>query len=69
MHGMRASFRTWASANGFNADAAELCLAHVIGTKTTRAYNRDEMLEQRAKLLQAWGNYCAGVSNVVALAA
>lgn len=67
MHGMRASFRTWASDRGFNADAAELCLAHVIGTKTTRAYNRDEMLEQRAKLLQAWGDYCTGVSNVVAL--
>lgn len=67
MHGMRASFRTWVSSRGLDEVAAELCLAHVIGNKTTRAYDRDERLPQRAKLLQAWGDYCTGKTNVVAL--
>lgn len=67
-HGMRASFRTWASRQGFNDNASELCLAHTIGTETTRAYNRDEMLGERAKILQAWGEHCLP-TNVVELRA
>lgn len=66
-HGMRATFRTWAKDAKFDADAAELCLAHVIGTKTTRSYDRAEMLEERTAIMQAWGNYATGVSNVVPL--
>jgi integrase len=66
-HGMRASFRTWAKENRFDNDAAELCLAHVVGTKTQQSYDRAEMLEERTKIMRAWGNYCTGVSNVVPL--
>jgi integrase len=67
MHGMRASFRTWATENGLSHDAAELCLAHVVGTKTQRSYNRAEMIEERTKVMRAWGNYCEGKSNVHAV--
>ncbi|RWP05069.1 site-specific integrase [Mesorhizobium sp.] len=66
-HGMRASFRTWAKENRFDNDAAELCLAHVVGTKTQQSYDRAEMLEERTKIMRAWGDYCTGVSNVVPL--
>lgn len=64
-HGMRASFRTWAKARKFNDDAAELCLAHTIGTKTTRSYDREAMMADRAEIMQAWGVHCLA-ANVVA---
>jgi integrase len=65
-HGMRSSFRTWAKERGFNNDAAELCIAHVVGTKTQRAYDRAEMIEERTKIMRAWGAHCSG-GNVVAV--
>lgn len=67
-HGMRATFRTWVSARKLDEKAAELALGHVIGTKVQRAYDRDEMLDARRNLLQAWGEFCAS-SNVVELRA
>ena len=74
LHGMRATFSTWANENRFNGDAIELCLAHVVGngkSKTQRSYNRAELIEERTALLQAWGNYATGVggANVADLAA
>jgi integrase len=68
MHGMRASFSTWANEQlTFDKDAIELCLAHVVGTKVSRAYNRSEKLAERTRIMQAWGNYCFGISNLVQL--
>lgn len=68
MHGMRASFRTFAAEKNLNRDAAELCLAHKIGKDDTeRSYNRAEMLEERTKIMQAWADHCDGKSNVVHL--
>jgi len=67
-HGMRATFRTWVSARKLDEKAAELALGHVIGNKVQRAYDRDEMIEARRALLQAWGEYATS-SNVIELRA
>lgn len=67
-HGMRATFRTWVSARKLDEKAAELALGHVIGTKVQRAYDRDEMLDARRQLLQAWGEFVSS-SNVIELKA
>jgi integrase len=41
VHGMRASFRTWARVVvNAPSDVAEMALTHSIGNKTTQAYNR-----------------------------
>lgn len=37
----------------------EKALAHTIGNKTSRAYLRDDMLEQRRPLMTAWATRCA----------
>lgn len=66
VHGFRATFRTWAKQQGFDNDACEIALAHQIGTDVSRAYQRDnQLVEERTKLMQAWGNFCMGKSNVV----
>ena len=60
VHGFRSSFRDWAEVNGFDFVAAEKCLAHVVGTKVTRSYLRDDLLDKRCEIMNAWGSFLAG---------
>ena len=57
-HGFRSSFRDWGS-NELRADsdALELCLAHVVGSKTKRAYFRSDLFNERREIMDAWGEY------------
>jgi integrase len=60
VHGFRSSFRDWvAEETDFPNEVAEAALAHVIESKTERAYRRGDLLEKRKLLMQAWGSYCA----------
>jgi integrase len=40
MHGFRSSFRDWCAQNGVSRDLAEASLAHDIGSKVEKAYDR-----------------------------
>jgi integrase len=61
VHGFRSSFRDWvAEATTHDAAAAELALAHTVGTAVELAYRRGDMLAKRAKLMQDWAEFCAG---------
>ena len=57
-HGFRTSFRGWAKAEyGARFEAIELALAHTVGTSVTQAYDRDDLLEERRGVMQAWADY------------
>ena len=56
-HGIRSIGRTWMAEQGFDHAAAELCLAHVVGSDVERAYNRTDLLEKRRPLMQAWCDF------------
>jgi integrase len=59
VHGFRSSFRDWASeATSFPHEVCEAALAHVIKNKAESAYRRGDMLLKRAKLMNAWAEYC-----------
>ena len=59
-HGFRTSFRGWAKAEyGARFEAIELALAHTVGTSVTQAYDREDLLEERRGMMQAWGDYLA----------
>jgi integrase len=60
LHGFRASFSSWRAARThYPADAAEAQLGHVIGRDDSeRAYQRDDLLEMRLKLMAAWEKFC-----------
>lgn len=59
-HGFRSSFKDWArSRSTFPDEVSELALAHVNSDATRAAYARDELMPQRAKLMKAWGAFCA----------
>lgn len=61
VHGLRASFKTWAEERTDTArEVVETCLAHVVGGKAERAYRRGEMLEKRRALMLQWESFCLG---------
>ena len=69
VHGMRSSFRTWASERT-NADHAvmELSLAHAVGSAVERAYARSDLLAKRRALMDRWAAFVTDEnSNVVSL--
>ena len=54
----RSTFRDWvAEQTTYQRELAEAALAHVLSDKTEAAYQRGDMLEKRAELMQAWGNF------------
>jgi integrase len=72
LHGFRSSFRDWCSVNRIDNDVAEKSIAHYTGSKTVKAYNRDDLLELRRPVMEAWARFCCGekpADNVVELRA
>lgn len=61
VHGCRSTFRDWTGERMPNVPftVAELALAHTVGDATERAYLRSDLLEQRRKLMDAWGRFVA----------
>ncbi len=60
VHGFRSTFRDWcAEQTNFPREVAEAALAHVVKDKTEAAYQRGDLLEKRALLMQAWAEYCS----------
>jgi integrase len=58
-HGFRTSFRDWAGEVAKAPwEVAEISLAHVIGSKSSQAYFRTDLLEQRRELMKAWAQFC-----------
>lgn len=58
VHGLRATFRDWASevANA-PREVAEMSLAHKVGSDVERAYARSDLLEKRRVLMERWSRY------------
>ena len=68
-HGMRSSFRDWASERTNTPHAVmEAALAHTIRDKVEAAYARSDLLDKRRVLMDAWARYLdARPAAVVAL--
>ncbi len=70
VHGFRSSFRDWAAEQtSFPSEWAEAALAHALPNKVEAAYRRTQFFDQRRKLMDAWGDYVDGQSNVLSLVA
>lgn len=56
VHGFRTSFRQYAEEHTDAAwEVKEYSLAHTVGSKTERAYNRGDYFDERMKLMEEWG--------------
>ena len=56
-HGFRSSFKDWARHEGVDEILSEFALAHVEGSKTVAACARDDLLDKRRPVMQAWSDY------------
>lgn len=71
VHGMRATFRTWAQEKcpTVPESVVELSIAHKQSDKVVAAYARAEFVEMRRALMERWAAYVMGRSdNIVRLA-
>jgi integrase len=60
IHGLRATFRTWAAENtNFASEIAEAALGHRVGDGVERAYRRGSFFEKRRQLMDSWAAYCS----------
>lgn len=59
VHGFRSTFRDWAAERtNFPREVAEAALAHKLKDKVEAAYQRADLIVKRARLMQAWADYC-----------
>lgn len=60
VHGFRSTFRDWcAESTNFAREVCEHALAHSLPDKVEAAYQRGDLLEKRAQLMNAWASFCA----------
>jgi integrase len=62
-HGFRASMATFLQESGHPQDLVDRCLAHVVGSPVTNAYQRSLMVEQRRAPMAAWASYTTEKAN------
>ena len=55
-HGFRSTFRDWAENQSYPHRAVEYCLAHTVRNKTEAAYQRDDLLSIRRKIMTDYGS-------------
>jgi integrase len=64
-HGFRSTFRTWvAERTNYPHEVAEAALAHTQGDKVVAAYQRGDLFDKRARLMDVWAAFCEGVQEV-----
>ncbi|MEX1233436.1 MAG: site-specific integrase [Roseovarius sp.] len=72
-HGLRSTFKDWAAKRGYDNIQSELALAHNVGTEVERRYRRDDLVEERRAMMNAYAAFCLGkeaeASKVVQLRA
>ena len=56
-HGTRSTFSDWCAQNEKDILVSEKCLMHSFGGKVFRAYQRDDLLSRRRKLMQEWADF------------
>jgi integrase len=67
-HGMRSTFRDWASERThFEKEVMEAALAHTVENKTEAAYFRSDLFEKRKRLMEQWAGFATSqpVAKVV----
>ena len=58
VHGFRSTFICWAKeTNAADLDTREIALSHQVGSAVERSYDRSELLERRAVLMNRWAQY------------
>lgn len=57
LHGFRTTFRTWMQDAGTEWEVAETILSHKVGNAVSQAYAREDYLERRKPVMQAYADF------------
>jgi integrase len=64
VHGMRSTFRDWASERtAYPHEVCEMALAHTIRNQAEAAYRRGDLIEKRRNLMEDWLRFCVTASD------
>jgi len=63
-HGMRSTFRGWASEKGYSREMVRIQLSQKVGDSVDEAYMRADMFKQRASMMEDWARSIIGTHNV-----
>ncbi|MBF6649532.1 integrase arm-type DNA-binding domain-containing protein [Methylobacter sp. BlB1] len=64
VHGMRSTFRDWASERtAYPHEVCEMALAHTIRNQAEAAYRRGDLIEKRRLLMEDWLKFCETASD------
>lgn len=67
VHGFRSTFRDWvAEETSHDPNAAEIALAHAVGSKVEAAYRRGNLFAKRRALMDDWAAFC--MSEIITIA-
>lgn len=65
VHGMRSTFRDWASERtAYPHEVCEMALAHTIRNQAEAAYRRGDLIEKRRNLMEDWLKFCETVVDM-----
>jgi integrase len=57
VHGFRSCFVSWVRDTGRNEALGQVAIAHAVGSKVDRAYQKGKAIDLRFTLMQDWANY------------
>jgi integrase len=66
VHGFRSTFKAWTLSTSYPDHLSEIALAHTDKNKVRAAYAREDLLEERKPMMEAWGKFCTEPSATVA---
>lgn len=64
VHGFRSTLKSWARANNYPDHLSEIALAHKDKDKVRAAYAREDLLEERRPMMEAWGKFCTAYCGI-----
>jgi hypothetical protein len=67
-HALLSTFKDFCTKRGFDNIQSEIALAHNVGNEVEQRYRRDDLVEERRAMMEAFAGFCHGekpVANVV----
>ena len=65
VHGFRSTFKSWARSTSYPDHLSEIALAHKDKDKVRAAYAREDLLDERRPMMEAWAKVCTSPQAVV----
>lgn len=66
VHGFRSTFKSWALSTSYPDHLSEIALSHSDSNKVRAAYAREDLLDERRPLMDAWGTLCVSPASKIA---